>query len=360
LEYYFQGKRKNKQRKGSDNLDPWMPERVYFEPSARETVVGKRIQKFCEDNHVPILYTTSHNQVRDLPGKDEKSKYAAAKKTLVVGIKKSMKLEVCKPSAHYQFSLTTNCPGNCEYCYLYSTQAKKPFVRVYVNMEELYGVIDEHIKARLPHATMFEAASTGDPLAVEHITGTLKDTIEHFGTLEKGRMRLVTKFSNVDSLLTASHNKHTRIRFSITTPYVIKNFEHNVSSLQERMKAARKIMEAGYPIGFLIAPIMIHENWRNEFEQLFEELHEHMAFKDKSFMTFELIQHRFTIGAKKAIEERFPNTKLEMNPHERIKKWGKYGKVKYIYNKDESMEIKNYIENLIKKHFKYGHIQYFT
>ncbi|AOY75202.1 Spore photoproduct lyase [Clostridium formicaceticum] len=338
----------------------WVPDRVYFEPSAKETIVGKRILAFCEDKNIPILHTTSHNQVRGLPGKDEKAKYAAAKKTLIVGTKKSLQLEVCKPSAHYQFSLMTNCPGNCEYCYLFTTQGKKPYVRVYVNMEDLFHTIDKYIEKRLPHATMFEAASTGDPLAVEHITGTLKDTIEHFGTLNRGRLRVVTKFSNVDSLLDAKHNGHTRFRFSINSQHVIKNFEHNVDDLEERLQAAAKIAKAGYPLGFIIAPIILHENWEKGYREMLERLHDYLSFKKKSVITFELIQHRFTMNAKKIIEERFPNTNLEMNPHKRVKKWGKYGRVKYVYKKEEVIEAKEYIEELIKKHFPYSHIQYFT
>ncbi|SES95137.1 spore photoproduct lyase [Natronincola peptidivorans] len=338
----------------------WIPDRVYFEPSAKETMIGKRVLKFCDDKQIPILETTSHNQVRDLPGKDEKAKYAAAKKTLIVGTKRSMKLEVCKPSADYQFSLMTNCPGSCEYCYLFTTQGSKPYVRIYVNIDELFETIDQYIEKKLPDTTMFEAASTGDPLAVEHITGTLKDTIEHFGKLEKGRLRLVTKFSNVDSLLEAKHNKHTRFRFSINSRYVIKNFEHNVDSLEDRLEASEKIAKAGYPLGFIIAPIILHQNWKEGYRDLIERLHQRLSFKEKSVITFELIQHRFTMNAKKIIEERFPNTNLEMDPDKRLKKWGKYGRVKYVYSKEEALEAKEYIEKLIKQHFPYGHIQYFT
>ncbi|MDR5659143.1 spore photoproduct lyase [Serpentinicella sp. ANB-PHB4] len=338
----------------------WTPDRVYFEPTAKNTAVGQRVLDYCKSKSIPILQTTSHNQVRDLPGKDEKEKYASAKKTLVVGTKRSMKFDVCKPSAHYQFSLMTNCPGSCEYCYLFSTQGKKPYVRVYVNLDDIFDTVEKHIEKRLPHATMFEAASTGDPLAVEHITGTLKDTIQHFGTLDKGRLRVVTKYANVDALLNVKHNGHTRFRFSINSEYVTKNFEHNVHSLDARFKAANKVGEAGFPLGFIIAPIMIHENWREEYKELLEKLYEALPSKRNSTITFELIQHRFTMNAKNVIEERFPNTKLEMNPEERTKKWGKYGRTKYVYPKEDINEVKGYIEGLIKKLFSRSHIQYFT
>lgn len=341
-------------------MELWKPDRVYFEEAAKNTKIGERIINYCNANNISIFDTTTHNQVRNLPGKDEKAKYAAAKKTLIVGLKKSMKLDVCRPSADYQFSLMTNCPGSCEYCYLFTTQGKKPYVRIYVNLEEIFDTIDKYILKKLPHATMFEAASTGDPLAVEHITGTLGETIEHFGKLDKGRLRIVTKYASVEPLLNLKHNGHTRFRFSINSNFTIKNYEHNVDNLWDRLRAAEKMVEAGYPIGFIIAPIILHENWREEYAEMLEALYRHIGPKLKGVPTFELIQHRFTLTAKKVIEERFPNTNLEMDVEKREKKWGKYGRTKYVYQKSEAQEAKVFITELIKKLFPHGHIQYFT
>lgn len=338
----------------------WMPDRVYFEPSALEFPMGERIYKFCREHDVPILKTTSHHQVRDIPGDTEKAKFANAKKTLVVGTKKSLSLDVCKPSAHYQFSLMTNCPGNCEYCYLFTTQGKRPYVRVYVNIEEIFQTISQYIENRLPETTVFEAASTGDPLGVEHITGGLKDTIEYFGTLEKGKLRVVTKFSNVDSLLDAKHRGNTRFRFSINSPYVVDQFEHNTHPLQERLKAAEKMGKAGYPLGFIIAPIFLHENWKEGYKKLMEELRQHLNFEEREPVTFELIQHRFTRNAKEIILKRYPNTKLDMDEEKRILKFGKYGRAKYVYPKDVAEEMKGYLSQLIMQYFPNGHIEYFT
>lgn len=338
----------------------WMPQRVYFEPSALNYPMGQQIYAYCKENGIPILQTTSHNQVRGIPGETEKVRYANARKTLVVGTKKSMKLDVCKPSAHYQFSLMTNCPGNCEYCYLFTTQGKRPYVRVYANLEEIFQSIEKHMESRLPQTTLFEAASTGDPLAVEHITGALAKTIEYFGGLEKGRLRVATKFANVDSLLNIQHQGHTRFRFSINTEYVIRQFEHHTEDLTERLKAAEKTATAGYPLGFIIAPIMRHANWKEEYAQLIETLDQYKAFHRKSHITFELIQHRFTQNAKEIIQQRYPNTKLNMNEEERVRKYGKYGRVKYIYPKDEAMEIKETLSGLIKSRFPNAHIHYFT
>ncbi len=100
----------------------------------------------------------------------------------------------------------------------------------------------------------------GDPLSLEHITGSLARTIEFFSGLEKGRLRIVTKYNNVDTLIKLKHNGHTNFRISINSDYVIRNFEHNTGSLDERIEAITKLAYAGYPIGFVIAPIMVYND----------------------------------------------------------------------------------------------------
>jgi len=338
----------------------WKPDRVYFEPEAKETELGRRVMAYCHEHRIEILETSSHNQIRNLPGKNEGEKYAAAKKSLVVGIKRSMKLEVCRPSADYQFSLMTNCPGHCEYCYLFTTQGRKPYVRIYANLEDLFETIDQYIEKRPDRPTLFEAASTGDPLGVEHITGTLRQTIEHFGQLSMGRLRVVTKFTNVDSLLDAAHNRHTTFRFSVNTPSVIQSFEHNVPGLTERIEAARKMAESGYPLGFIVAPIFLQGNWQQEYTTMLEEMATLLGKMREKPIGFELIQHRFTMNAKGIIETRFPKTQLDMNPETRSKKWGKYGRVKYVYPKAQAQEGKAYLEETIRKLFPRGRVKYFT
>ncbi|KYG38946.1 hypothetical protein AZF08_02610 [Bacillus gaemokensis] len=57
----------------------------------------------------------------------------------------------------------------------------------------------------------------------------------------------------------------------------------------------------------------------------FERLYH--ALKDLPLpnLSFELIQHRLTKPAKKVIQQRYPNKKLEMDEEKRKYKWGRYG-----------------------------------
>ncbi|MBX4268779.1 spore photoproduct lyase [Clostridium estertheticum] len=333
----------------------FIPDIAYMDPKLLKYEESKGTIKYLEELKVPIV--NSKKVVIDA-GAPERN-YAAAKKTVLFTTNGQKKLVSCKPSADYQFSLSSSCPANCEYCYLQTTQGEKPFMKIFLNIEEILENIQTYIDANLPSITSFECASITDPIALEHLSGNLKKCIEFFGRSEKGRLRLVTKFDDVDPFLKLKHNKHTKFRFTLNTPYVIDNFEHNTSSFKERIGAVKKIASAGYPIGFIIAPIMIYDNWRSEYKELFETLKIALADYHEE-ISFELIQHRFTKAAKELIVQRFKNTKLDMDEEKRLLKWGPYGKFKYVYKKPESEEIKNYISELITNNFDLAIIEYFT
>ncbi|MGB9929402.1 MAG: spore photoproduct lyase [Methanosarcina sp.] len=337
------------------------PDRVIFEPKSLEYPLGKKIYDYFEGTSTEVLKAPLQKVSSIIPGTTEGQRYASGKRTLVVAVKKSLKFDICKPSADFEFSLVTGCPASCEYCYLYTTQSSKPYLRTYVNLEEIFNSIKSHVAQNKEEVTTFEVASAGDPLAIEHITGSLARTIEFFGTLDNARLRVVTKFSNVEPLLNLNHNGRTRFRVSINSRYVIKNFEHNTASFEERIEAASKLAAAGYPIGFIVAPIMIYEGWKEEYSELFEKLQSKINMHELvEPVTFELIQHRFTPVAKKFILERFPNTSLDMDESKRTLKWGKFGRYKYVYPKEDAAEMKKYFTSLIEEKLPQARIEYFT
>lgn len=338
----------------------FIPELVYFEPNALEYPKGQKIYEWAKKEGLPIHMTTSHNRITNLPGEGELEKYRIAKRTLVVGIRKTLKFDTSKPSAEYAIPIATGCMAHCHYCYLQTTLGAKPYIRVYVNMDDILNQAKQYIEERAPEITRFEAACTSDPVGLEHISGSLKELIEFMAKEPLGRLRFVTKFHHVEPLLDAKHNGHTRFRFSVNADYVIKNFEPATSSFQERITAAGKVAKAGYPLGFIIAPIIWHDGWEKGYGELLRKLKEALPPEATSDLTFELIQHRFTKTAKNVIQRRYPKTKLEMDEEKRKYKWGRWGQGKYVYPDDQANALREYITEQIFTHFPKSNIDYFT
>jgi spore photoproduct lyase len=338
----------------------FVPELVYFEPDALNYPKGQKILEWAKQKGLPIHMTTSHNRITNLPGDSDLEKYRIAKRTLVVGIRKTLKFDTSKPSAEYAIPIATGCMAHCHYCYLQTTLGAKPYIRVYVNMEDILTAAKQYIEERAPEITRFEAACTSDPVGLEHISGSLKEVIEFMAEQPLGRLRFVTKFHHVEPLLDAKHNKHTRFRFSVNADYVIKNFEPGTSSFEERITAARKVADAGYPLGFIIAPIIWHEGWEAGYSELLEKLSKALPEQAASDLTFELIQHRFTKTAKNVIQRRYPKTKLELDETKRKYKWGRWGQGKYVYPDEQATALREFITEQIFDKFPQASIEYFT
>ncbi|MGG3280453.1 spore photoproduct lyase [Paenibacillus solani] len=341
-------------------VKPFVPQLVYVEPKAMDYPLGQELVSKFEKMGIEIRETTSHNQIRNLPGDNDFQKYRIAKSTLVVGVRKTLKFDTSKPSAEFAIPFATGCMGHCHYCYLQTTMGSKPYIRTYVNIDDIFEAADQYMKERAPEITRFEASCTSDIAGIDHLTHTLKKAIEYFGKSELGKLRFVTKFAHIDHLLDAKHNGRTRFRFSMNDDYIIKNFEPGTSRQAERIEAASKVGEAGYPLGFIIAPIYLHDGWKEGYKDMFEKLESalpHSATKD---LTFELIQHRFTKPAKNVIEKNYPMTKLELDETKRKWKWGRYGIGKYVYTDQEQEDIKDTLGRYIHTYFPSAKIEYFT
>lgn len=341
-------------------MKAFSPQLVYIEPGALDYPLGRQLKEKFEAQGLEIRETTSHNQVRNIPGDNELQQYRNAKSTLVVGVRKTLKFDTSKPSAEYAIPLATGCMGHCHYCYLQTTLGNKPYIRTYVNLEEIFDAADQYIKEREPDITRFEAACTSDIVGLDHLTHSLKKTIEHIGQTNSGRLRFVTKYNHVDHLLDAKHNGHTRFRFSVNSDHVIKQFEPGTSSFLERIEAAGKVAKADYPLGFIVAPLILHDKWKEGYLELFERLEAILPSYARKDLTFELIQHRFTKTAKNIIQKRYPKSKLEMNEEERKYKWGRYGRGKYVYKDDEAGELRETIQSYIDRFFPEAKMEYFT
>lgn len=338
----------------------FVPELVYFEPASLDYPAGRRILEWVKKRDLPYRLTTSHNRITNLPGESELEQYKIAKRTLVVGVRKTLKFDTSKPSAEYAMPLSTGCMGHCHYCYLQTTLGAKPYVRVYVNMDDILGATKRYIDERAPEITRFEAACTSDSVGLEHLTGSLAEAIRFMAGEPYGRLRFVTKFHHVDSLLGLDHRGHTRIRFSVNSDYVIQNFEPATSRFAERIEAAGKVARAGYPLGFIIAPIIWYDGWQEGYGELLEKLGAALPPEAANDLTFELIQHRFTKTAKTVIGKRYPKTKLEMDEAKRKKKWGRWGQNKYVYPDEQADALREYLTERIFETFPKANIDYFT
>ncbi|MCT8977062.1 spore photoproduct lyase [Clostridium sp. CX1] len=337
----------------------FIPKRIIFEKNSLNYEIGENIyNKFKDDSKVEIIKLTSNKVKENIPGEGLFDFYREGKNTLVVGIKKGFKFQTCKPSAHYQLPIVSGCIGQCQYCYLNTNLGDKPYIKINANLDDILNEAQKYIEERLPEETIFEGSATSDPIPIEPYTDALKRTIEFFAESEKGRFRFVTKYSDIDTLLDANHKGHTEIRFTLNTDKVIKEYENRTASAAKRIEASVKAAKAGYPIGFIIAPVFLYDSWKEDYRALLSTLNKELPDNLGYPLTFEVISHRYTTRAKNIILEVFPDTTLPMTDEDRKYKHGQFGYGKFVYTKEQLQEMKEFFKKEIESIFKDSVIKY--
>ena len=324
----------------------FIPQRVVFEEKALNFQLGKEL--FERFNNQGITVEVNKTGRVNGPKDDDVKRYFDGKRTLVVGVKGKTKFQSCKPSAHYQLPLVSGCMGMCEYCYLNTQLGKRPYIKIYVDIEDILSRAFEYANERLPYITIFEGSATSDPIPVEVYTHGLSKAIEAFGKNDNTAFRFVSKYSEVEPFIGLQHNNHTTIRFSINSQEIVKKYEHRTDSADKRIEAAKRVRNDGYDVGFIIAPVFLYDTWKEDYSKLLDKIESEFKGED---IKFEVISHRFTERAKNNILEIYKNSTLPMDKEMRKFKYGQFGYGKYIYKDEEIKLIKDFFAERIKSSF---------
>jgi len=316
-------------------VSSFVPKLAFIQEAALAYPLGRELMSRLQAEDVEV--SVYEKRIPISTKKTFRERFLLSKRTMVVLVWKRREFQTCRPSAHYQLPLVSGCPGLCQYCYLNTNLGRTPYVKVYVNVEDILGRAQDYVDERSPATTVFEGSATSDPVAVETWTGSLQRAIRFFAALDNARFRFVTKYTDIGGLLEISHKGKTEVRFSINCDYALERFETGTPRLQNRLRAAREIARAGYPLGFLVGPIFVFEGWQGEYTKLLHAVRDYVP--DDIGVTIELITHRFTARSKKIIEQVYPDTQVPLDEEERRFKHGQFGYGKYVYPDNVMAEI---------------------
>ena len=343
---------------------PWIPKRVLVTRSAREWVHGREIAARaaalgCAVTELP----TDRLNTGDLT-------YAEAKSTLAVTVAPPSKrrLQPIPPSADWRVDLAEGCPAHCTYCYLAGSLKGPPITRAYANLPEILEELPRHLgqgkitsrsEARAHEGTTFEASCYTDPLGIEPLTGSLAALIPYFGGWEaEAQLRFTTKFADVEPLLGLDHGGRVRMRASVNPPAYAR-FEGGTDKVADRLRALRRMADAGYLVGLTVAPIIAAPGWEQAYGGLIDEVA--TAFEGSTAdLTVELITHRFTPGSKQVLESWYPGSKLDMGPVGRTERRTKFGSVKHVYDRETMKTLRAFFEERIAERLPFVRILYWT
>ncbi|MCI8700518.1 MAG: spore photoproduct lyase [Clostridia bacterium] len=327
------------------------PKAIYYEKEIENYELGKDLLKKYRET--PKVIIENHNNIEEMR-KKQNSEFMDMKRNLIIGVRKTHKFVENHKTSDYLVPYTSSgCTAACMYCYLVCNYNKCAYLRLFVNREQMLEKIIKTAEKSEKELT-FEIGSNSDLILENTITKNLVWTIENFAKTKKGYLTFPTKFDMVDDILEIDHNGKIIIRVSVNPEEIINKVEFGTSRLKGRIEAINKLVEAGYKVGILIAPVILVENWKQLYKELIQRLEEQLTNKVKKQVFFEIIFMTYSFVHTKINEEAFPKA-IDLYNKEIMT--GR-GKGKYMYKNEIRRDGEEYLREIMKKYFPGNEIMY--
>lgn len=315
---------------------------VYYEPDALNYNLGKLLQVKYAD--LPWVEIESHNLIPELVAAENRD-FAKLKSHLIIGIRKTHKYVPNHKVSDWLVPYTSSgCRAMCLYCYLVCNYNKCAYLRLFVNRDQmLNGLIKKANAASVPQT--FEIGSNSDLVLENTITDNLRDTIERFGREGRGHITFPTKFDLVNPLLSLDHGGKTIFRMSVNPQDIIRRVEFGTSPLCARIQALNNVAEAGYPVGLLIAPVILLPDWKRLYSELIEQLADELSETVKKTGFIEIILMTYSFVQNAINTDAFPQAVQLLN---RETMTGR-GRGKYCYRNDIRFEAESFLRQKLSQ-----------
>lgn len=185
----------------------------------------------------------------------------------------------------FELNWAYGCNFECAYCYLQGTFRGNKEPR-YVPLNSVLSTLQQFFDYN-SEPSILNSGELTDSLVFPSVIEKIADKFEE---QNKHKLLLLTKSANVD-FLARNPRKQTIVSFSINAPSVWKKWENKTPPPEKRVKAAKKVSDAGYEVRIRIDPIFPIDNWREEYGKLIE------------LLLSKLIPERITLGTPRGLQK---------------------------------------------------------
>ena len=332
----------------------FIPTEIFYEKEIENYPLGKELIKKYREKNVPCTIIENHNAI-EVMRKKENKEFPKMKQNLIIGVRKTHRFVPNHKISDFLVPYTSSgCIAMCLYCYLVCNYNKCAYLRLFVNREQMLDKIIRVANDSEKPLT-FEIGSNSDLILENTITGNWDWTIENFAQkAEKGLLTFPTKFDRVEPHLSLEHKGKTIVRMSVNPQEIISQIEIGTSPLKNRVEAANRLKEAGYPVGILIAPVILVENWKKLYAELIQYLAVNLNEKIQKEAVFEIIFMTYSYIHEAINTEAFPNKPSLYNKEKMTVR----GRGKYRYKEEEKREAEAFLREQMQKYFPNNEILY--
>jgi len=242
------------------------------------------------------------------------------------------------------------CLYECSYCYM--KRHKSQGLTIATNTGDILTEINSHVwftdvqKPNQTHDTYITYdISCNEDFALHLKYHNWEKIFDFFKDHDLAMGSFATKYVN-ENLLNYNPEGKIRIRFSLMPQIYADQLEPNTSSIDERIKAIDKFINAGYDVHINFSPVIVTKDWLVEYGDLFIKINSFVKNKDKVkaeviFLTHNEGKHQYNLA------NNLPGEDLLWNPSIQEAKISQYGGENIRYRHDLKAK---YIEQWVELH----------
>ncbi len=236
------------------------------------------------------------------------------------------------------------CNFDCSWCYLNGTlrfrpMGKKPYLKdqnkIVSHLQNFFKQVDTPTilnSGELSDSLAFEGNGNGNALS--------RFIIPLFKKQKKHKLLILTKSVNVKGLLESRSQNQVIVSFSLNSFEVAKRWENLAPTPKQRIKAAKRLSNAGYQVRVRIDPIVPVDNWESGYKELIDHLFENIT------------PDRITIGSLRGLQSTINNSsdKTWVDYLDDRSNWGK--KISF----DKRFQMYKTIISYLEDKYKYSNV----
>ena len=196
------------------------------------------------------------------------------------------------------------CLYNCSYCYM--KRHNPNGLTISKNIGDILTTINNHawfVDVDKPNQTHQEYVtydiSCNEDFALHAKYYDWKRIFEFFKDHDRAMGSFATKYVNLN-LLEYNPNYKVRVRFSLMPQIISDELEPNTSKIMDRIKAIDTFINAGYDVHINFSPVVVYDNWLQDYEELFNLVNDNVTNKDivkaeVIFLTHNAGKHQYNL-----------------------------------------------------------------
>ncbi len=247
------------------DLNMWQEEpveKLWVDFEDKKRVLKELIKRYEEIKNSPKTYKDFEIDKE----KTHKIRFARVDKKLGFGMcpVASPKTRCCNL---WTLDMVESCGFDCSYCSIqsfynedtitFNTNLKEKLLSLNLDPNEIYHI---------------GTGQSSDSLMWGNRGGVLDALFEFAKKYPNVILELKTKSDNIKYLLENDYPKNIITTWSLNPQTIIEKEERLTASLEERLKAAKKIHDKGRLVGFHFHPMIYYEDWQKDYGEIFKYL----------------------------------------------------------------------------------------